>query len=164
VIWEEAPFTLYYGKDILGIIGIKEGFMSKGLIIFVAIGTLLAYILVGFVGDLEDEDDNLLTEEKLIRKQDRAYYETDVVGQTILIFKEGMPMAKKIGVWKRSPLHQEFLELSPNFEEMRHFAKDRIIDKAFRKRLIQVANDTEDAYFSGKITQGEIKNELDTFQ
>jgi hypothetical protein len=133
--------------------------MSQGLIIFIAIGAILGYILVGFIGDLEEEDDKLLTQEKLIRKQDRVYYQKDVVGQTILVLKD-VPMAKKIGIWKRSPLHQEFMDLVPNFEDLRNFVNDRIIDKDFQDKLLKAINTAEDDYFSGKITQGEIKEKL----
>ena len=133
--------------------------MSQGLIIFIAIGAILGYILVGFIGDLEEEDDKLLTQEKLIRKQDRVYYQKDVVGQTILVLKD-VPMAKKIGIWKRSPLHQEFMDLVPNFEDLRNFVNDRIIDKDFQDKLLKAINTAEDDYFSGRITQGEIKEKL----
>jgi len=136
--------------------------MNLGLIIFIAIGATLAYILVGFVKDLQSEDDKLLTQEKLIRKQDRVYYQTDVVGQTILVFKD-IPMAKKVGIWKRSPLHQEFMDLVPNFEELRHFVNDRIIDKDFQNTLLKMIDNTEDDFFSGRITQAEIKEKLDSF-
>jgi hypothetical protein len=134
--------------------------MNPGLIIFIAIGAVLAYILVGFIGNLQEEDDKLISQEKLIEKQDMAYYQKDIIGQSILVFK-GIPMAKKIGVWKRSPLHQEFLDLVPNFEDLKHFAKDRIIDKEFQDKLLGLIDTTEEDYFSGKITQGEIKDKLD---
>ena len=136
--------------------------MNLGLIIFIAIGATLAYILVGFVKDLQSEDDKLLTQEKLIRKQDRAYYQKDVVGQTILVFKD-IPMAKKIGIWKRSPLHQEFMDLVPSFEELRNFVNDRIIDKDFQNTLLKMIDSTEDDFFSGRITQAEIRDKLDSF-
>jgi hypothetical protein len=134
--------------------------MSQGLIIFVAIGALLAYILVNFVGDLEEEDDRLLTQEKMIKKQDQKYYQTDVVGQTVLVFKT-IPMSQKIAVWKRSPLYQEFLQLVPNFEEMRHFVEDRIVDKEFSKMMLKTIDSIEDDYFSGNITQVEIRERLE---
>ncbi len=136
--------------------------MSQGLIIFIAIGAILSYILVGFIGDLQDEDDKLLTQEKMIAKEDMSYHEKDVVGQTILVFSDDS-CEKKIGVWKRSPLHQEFMDFFPNFSEMKAFINDRIIDAEFQQRLTKQVDDVEDAFFSGEITQEQVKEKLDAF-
>ena len=136
--------------------------MSQGLIIFIAIGVILSYILVGFIGDLQDEDDKLMTQEKMIAKEDMSYHEKDVVGQTILVFSNGS-CEKKIGVWKRSPLHQEFMDFFPNFSEMKTFIGDRIIDAEFQQRLTKQVDDVEDAFFSGEITQEQAKEKLDAF-
>ena len=135
--------------------------MGKGLLVFIVIGSILAYILIGFVNDLQSEDDRLNTQEKMIQKQDRAYYQKDAIGQTVLVFKE-MPYDKKVGIWKRSPLHQEFLSLFPNFSEMKTFVNDHINDKDFKQRLSRKVGEIEDAYFSGEIDQERAKEKLDT--
>lgn len=136
--------------------------MSQGLIIFIAIGAILSYILVGFIGDLQDEDDKLISQEKLIAKEDMSYHQKDVVGQTILIFKD-VSFEKKLNIWKRSPLHQEFLDFFPNFTEMKAFINDRIVDADFQQRLSKIVDNTEDAFFSGEITQEQAKEKLDAF-
>ncbi len=136
--------------------------MSQGLIIFIAIGAILSYILVGFINDIQDADDKLITQEKLIAKEDKSYYRKDVVGQTILVFKD-ISFEKKLGVWKRSPLHQEFMDFFPNFLEMKAFINDRIIDADFQQKLTKKVNETEDAFFSGEITQEQAREKLDTF-
>ena len=136
--------------------------MSQGLIIFIAIGAILSYILVGFINDIQDADDKLITQEKLIAKEDMSYHQKDVVGQTILVFNDDS-CEKKIGVWKRSPLHQEFMDFFPNFSEMKAFINDRIIDTDFQQRLIKKVNEAEDAFFSGEATQEQAKEKLNTF-
>ena len=136
--------------------------MSQGLIIFIAIGAILSYILVGFINDIQDADDKLITQEKLIAKEDKSYYRKDVVGQTILVFKD-ISFQKKLGIWKRSPLHQEFMDFFPNFLEMKAFINDRILDADFQQRLSKKVDETEDAFFSGEITQEQAKEKLDTF-
>ena len=136
--------------------------MSQGLIIFIAIGAILSYILVGFIGDLQDEDDKLITQEKLITKEDLTFHQKDVVGQTILVFSDNS-CEEKIGVWKRSPLHQEFMDFFPNFSEMKAFINDRIVDADFQQRLTKKVNGVEDAFFSGEITQEQAKEKLDAF-
>ncbi len=136
--------------------------MSQGLIIFIAIGAILSYILVGFINDIQDADDKLITQEKLIAKEDKSYYRKDVIGQTILAFRD-ISFEKKLGVWKRSPLHQEFMDFFPNFLEMKAFINDRIIDADFQQKLTKKVNETEDAFFSGEITQEQAREKLDTF-
>ena len=136
--------------------------MSQGLIIFIAIGAILSYILVGFIGDIQDADDKLITQEKLIAKEDMSYHQKDVIGQTILVFKN-ISFEKKLGIWKRSPLHQEFMDFFPNFSEMKAFVNDRIIDADFQQKLIKKVNEVEDAFFSGEATQEQAKEKLDTF-
>lgn len=136
--------------------------MSQGLIIFIAIGAILSYILVGFINDIQEADDKLITQEKLIAKEDMSYYRKDVVGQTILVFKD-ISFEKKLGIWKRSPLHQEFMDFFPNFLEMKAFINDRILDADFQQRLTKKVDETEDAFFSGEITQEQAKEKLDTF-
>ena len=136
--------------------------MSQGLIIFIAIGAILSYILVGFINDIQDADDKLITQEKLIVKEDMTFHQKDVVGQTILVFS-GDSLEKKIGVWKRSPLHQEFMDYFPNFTEMKAFINDRIIDADFQQRLTKKVDEAEDTFFSGEATQEQAKEKLDTF-
>ena len=135
--------------------------MSQGLIIFIAIGAILSYILVGFVGEIQEEDDRLLTQEKMIAKEDMAFHRQDVIGQTILVFHDE-PVAKKLGIWNRSPLHQEFMDYFPNFMEMKAFINDRIVDTDFQKKLTQRLSEVEDAFFSGEITQAQARERLKT--
>ena len=138
--------------------------MGKGLIVFLVIGAAMAYILIGFVNKLEDEDDRLKTQDKLIEQHDKQFYQKDVIGQNILVFKKDTPYSEKVAVWKRSPLREEFLDLVPNFEEMKHFARDRVLDKEFSKKLLEKVDKAEDDYFSGKISeQVRLKEGLDTF-
>ena len=136
--------------------------MSQGLIIFIAIGAILSYILVGFINDIQDADDKLITQENLRAKEDMSYYRKDVIGQTILAFRD-ISFEKKLGIWKRSPLHQEFMDFFPNFLEMKAFINDRIIDADFQQKLTKKVNETEDAFFSGEITQEQAREKLDTF-
>jgi len=136
--------------------------MSQGLIIFAVIGAILSYILVGFIDDIQESDDSLTSKEKMIAKEDMSYHQKDVIGQTILVFKDGS-FDKKLSVWKRSPLHQEFIDYFPNFIEMKAFINDRIIDPDFQEKLIKKISEVEDAFFSGEIMQAQAIDRLDTF-
>ncbi len=135
--------------------------MSQGLIIFIAIGAILSYFLVGFITDLQSEDDRLMTQEKMINKEDRAQHQKDIIGQTILVFKD-IPYQKKLGIWQRSPLRQEFMALFPNFSEMKVFVNDRIVDKDFQDKLSRKIDEIEDAFVSGDITLEQAKESFDT--
>lgn len=137
--------------------------MSQGLIIFIAIGAILSYILVGFIDDIQDADDKVLTQEKMVAKEDMVYHQKDVIGQTVLIFRDES-FEKKLGTWNRSPLHQEFMDYFPNFLEMKAFINDRIVDADFQKKLTQKVTETEDAFFAGEITQTQARERLSTMR
>jgi hypothetical protein len=44
---------------------------------------------------------------------------------------------------------------------MRHFVEDRIVDKEFSKMMLKTIDSIEDDYFSGNITQVEIRERLE---
>jgi len=134
--------------------------MSQGLLIFIAIGAVLAYLLIGFIGKLEDTDERLMTEDKMILKEDRKSYRKDLAGNTILVFK-GLSEAQKTAIWERSPLHKEFLELFPDFSEMKHYVNDRVFDDAFKKKLMKRIDEAETGYFSGSMDEVQAKEKLD---
>ena len=136
--------------------------MNKGLITFFIIGAILAYLLTGFIDKLQQEDDRLLSENKKQQQEDMQYYKKDAVDNPILVFKD-IPEAQKIAIWKRSPLYQELLDFFPDFSEMKAFAQDRIIvDDSFKKKLLKRIEEAEDGYFSGTMTDIQVKEYLDS--
>ena len=134
--------------------------MSQGLIVFIAIGAILSYFLIGFIDDIQEEDERLMTREEQIQKQDMTYHSKDLIGQTILVFKD-IPYKKKLSIWHRSPLHKEYIDLFPDFIAMRNFIKDRIADQDFQQKLLEHLDKIEDNYISGSITQETAKEKLD---
>lgn len=135
--------------------------MNQGFVILLIIGALLAYFVTSFVGDIEESDDSLLTEEKMIKKEDMTYHEKDLIGQTVLIFRNDS-FKKKLAIWSRSPLHKEFMNYFPNFLLMKSFINDRIVDKDFQKRLTEKVVEIEDAYLAGEISQMQAKIKLNS--
>lgn len=136
--------------------------MNKGLITFFIIGAILAYLLTGFIDKLQKEDDRLLSENKKQKQEDMQYYMKDAVNNPILVFKD-IPEAQKIAIWKRSPLYQEMLGLFPDFSEMKAFVQDRIIiDDSFKQKLLKRIKEAEDGYFSGTMTDIQVKEHLDS--
>ena len=133
--------------------------MKQGMIIYLLIGFVAAYFLVGFVNKLHDENDALLTKEKAMMKADMQYYQKDVVGNTVLVLK-GLTSEKKYGVWKRSPLYHEMIELFPDFGGMKAFINDRIIDDELKSELLQKLDRLEDDFFSGRVSEDEAKEAL----
>ncbi len=133
--------------------------MSQGFIIFLTIGALFAYFTLGFVGEIQDADDDLLTDKKIVQNEDMTYHQQDVIGQTILIFGD-QSYQKKLSVWKRSPLHKEFMNYFPDFILMKAFIEDRIIGKDFQEKLTEKLTEIEDAYLAGEISLMQAKIKL----
>jgi hypothetical protein len=138
--------------------------VDKGILIVLAVGLGLAYLIVGFVGKLQNEDDRLISENQIQAKQDMAYYKKDVVGNDILVFKNEMPDADKIAVWKRSSLHRVLIELFPNFSGMKEFINDRILDDDFKQKFLKYINTVEDGYFSGSLNADQAKEKIDQLE
>ncbi len=137
--------------------------MSQGFIIFLTIGAIVAYFMTGFVGEIQDADDDLLTDQMMVEKEDMSYHKQDVIGQTVLVFKNES-FAKELGIWNRSPLHQEFMHYFPNFLLMKSFINDRVVDKSFQQKFIQKVIKIEDAYFAGEISLMEAKIKLNSIR
>ncbi|MEA3417859.1 MAG: hypothetical protein U9Q90_00530 [Campylobacterota bacterium] len=136
--------------------------MNKGLITFFVIGGILAYLLTGFIDKLQKEDDRLLSENKIQMQEDMKYYKKDAVGNLILVFRD-IPETQKIAIWKRSPMYQEMLNFFPDFSEMKAFVDDRIIvDDSFKQKLTKRVKEAEDGYFSGTMTDIQVKEYLDS--
>lgn len=102
--------------------------MNKGILIFIGLGIAAVYLVLGFL-DKMGTSSELSTVEQKIQTQDMTYYRTDAIGQTVLYFSDES-YSKKFEIWKRSPLHEEFFVLFPNFMAMKDFVSDRILDRS----------------------------------
>ncbi len=136
--------------------------MSQGLIIMIVVGVTLAYFLIGFVKTLDTDASEAIAKEQKIASEDQLFHRKDSIGQTILVF-ENAPIEKKLQTWKRSPLHGEFMKFFPNFDQMRLFVSDRIIDPEFQENLTKKINETEEGYFSGTMTKEQAHDALNSF-
>jgi len=134
--------------------------MDKTFLAFVIIGVAFLYFVTNFVGGIQKEDETYSNNDYALEHKYDQYNSVDSVGQNILNFI-GADMPTQIAAWNTSPLKQEFLALFPDFGDMKHFAKDRIVGKAFQEKLLKKIKDVEDGFFSGKISAEQAKKELD---
>ena len=133
--------------------------MRSELLLYLLVAAFFAYFLFGYIQKSEGGGASVYGHSASIQTDARTH-SIDINGQSILDLTE-TPEEKQAGIWKRSSLHSEFIELIPNFIAMHHFIQDRIIGETFRKRLVTQVNMAEDAYQSGRISQREIKEKLD---
>ena len=134
--------------------------MDKSLLIFIAVGVGFLYFITSFVGEIQEEDDkyqNLEYQEK--HKYDQ-YQSVDSIGQEILELT-GADAVIQIAAWKESRLKQEFLELFPDFDDMKKFVKERIRGDALQAKLLKTIDDVEGKYFSGTMNAEQAKRALD---
>ncbi len=134
--------------------------MDKTFLAFVIIGVAFLYFVTNFVGGIQKEDETYSNNDYALEHKYDQYNSVDSVGQNILNFI-GADMPTQIAAWNASPLKQEFLALFPDFGDMKHFVKDRIVGKAFQEKLLKKIKDVEDGFFSGKISAEQAKKELD---
>jgi len=134
--------------------------MRAEVLLYIIVAAIFSYFLLGYVQQSEGEGDASVFGHTASIKADAKLHSTDINGQSILNISNTFG-GDQVDIWKRSPLHQEFMDLIPNFMAMQDFVHDRIIDKAFQEKLIKQINTVESDFFSGKITQREIKEKLD---
>ena len=128
--------------------------MDKSLLFYIIVGMGFAHIVTSFVGDIQDRDDKSPKEVGFAQ-----YNMIDSVGDTVLDLTDVDP-ATQLTVWHKSSMKDDFLDLFPNFIEMKMFVKERLRGKMLIAKITKKLNDTEDKYFSGEVTAEQAKREL----
>jgi len=132
--------------------------MDKSLFFFILIGVGFLYFITNFVGELQQED-NLQNEEYKQKHKYDQYQSVDSIGRDILDMT-GAPVNTQVQAWNKSILKTEFLELFPDFSEMKIFAKERVRGDALQAKLANAIDDVETQYFSGSMNAEQAKREL----
>ena len=133
--------------------------MDKSFMFFIAIGIGFLYFITNFVGDIQAEDDAYANNDYKQEHQYDKYKIVDSVGQDILDVT-GATAQIQLGAWNSSMLKDEFLDLFPDFSEMKNFINDRLRGKILQDKLTKKVTEIEDKFFSGGITAEDAKREL----
>ena len=133
--------------------------MDKSLFIFIAVGVGFLYFITNFIGDLQESDEKYQNKGYQQGHKYDQYQGVDSIGQEILELT-GRDVEIQIGAWKESKLKEEFLELFPDFSNMKRFVKERIRGDILQTKLLRLIDDVENKYFSGAIDAEQAKREL----
>ncbi len=137
--------------------------MDKSLMIFIAVGVGFLYFITNFIGGIQQEDDRYANNDYKQEHKYDAYKKVDSVGQDILDVT-GANQNIQLGAWNHSSLKDEFLDLFPDFTEMKHFIHDRLRGKILQDKLRKKVSTIEGKFFSGGITAEDAKRELSTLK
>jgi len=137
--------------------------MDKAFLVFVAIGVGFLYFVTNFVGGIQEEDDTYRNSGYEQEHKYDQYNSVDSVGQDILNLIGADP-SMQVAAWNESKLKVEFLTLFPDFGDMKHFVKDRIVGDALKAKLLLTINNVEDKFFSGTMTAEQAKQMLSTLK
>lgn len=132
--------------------------MDKSLFFFVIIGVGFLYFVTNFVGDIQ-QDEKFQNEEYNQKHQFDQYQSVDSIGREILDMTD-TPESVQVQAWNNSKLKTEFLELFPDFSEMKIFIKERVRGDALQVKLTDAVNNVESKYFSGVMNAEQAKREL----
>ena len=132
--------------------------MEKSLFFFVVIGVGFLYFITQFIGDIQ-EDEKFQNEEYKQKHQYTQYKSVDSIGRDILDVTDA-PVSTQVQAWNNSKLKTEFLELFPDFSEMKIFVKERLRGEALQAKIIASIDDVEGQYFSGDMNGEQAKREL----
>jgi hypothetical protein len=136
--------------------------MDKSLFFFVLIGMGFFYFITQFVGDIQ-EDDKFQNEEYKQKQQYEKYNSVDSIGRTILDLTDA-PIGTQFQVWNNSELKTEFLNIFPDFSDMKIFIHERVRGDALKARLIAGVDDAESQYFSGAMDAEQAKRSLSSLK
>ena len=132
--------------------------MDKSLFFFILIGVGFLYFITNFVGDIQ-EDEKFQNEEYKQKHQFDQYQSVDSIGREILDMTD-TPADIQVQAWNNSQLKTEFLELFPDFSEMKIFVKERLRGEVLQVKLIASIDSVESQYFSGAMNAEQAKREL----
>jgi len=137
--------------------------MDKSLLIFIAIGLGALYLVTHFVGDIQAEDDVYQNNTYKVEHKYDQYQKVDSVGQSILAV-DGVDAKIQEAAWQASATKVEFLELFPDYSEMKKFVKERVRGDMIQKKLLQTLDLVEGKFFSGALNAEQAKNMLDSLK
>ena len=137
--------------------------MDKSLLIFIAIGLGALYLVTNFIGDIQAEDDAYKNNEYAVEHKYDQYHQVDSIGQPILVF-DNAPLKTQIDAWQASELKQEFLELFPDYSEMKKFVKERTRGDALQTKILKIIENVEGKFFSGTVNAEKAKQMLDSLK
>jgi hypothetical protein len=132
--------------------------MDKSLFIFILIGVGFLYFITNFVGDIQ-EDEKFQNEEYKLKHQYDQYKTVDSIGREILDLTD-VSVNTQVQAWNNSVLKTDFLELFPDFSEMKIFVNERIRGEALKIKLLAQIDDVEAKYFAGTMDAEQAKREL----
>jgi len=137
--------------------------MDKSLLIFIAAGIGFLYFITNFIGDIQEEDDRFANEDYKIAHQYNQYNSVDSIGQEILVVTEA-DETTQIAAWQASELKKDFLQLFPDYSEMKKFVKNRTRGDVLQKKLLHKINEVEGKFFSGTLNAEQAKQSLDSLK
>lgn len=132
--------------------------MDKSLFVFILIGVGFLYFITNFVGDIQ-QDEKFQNEEYKQKHQYDQYKTVDSIGREILDMT-GASLNTQVQAWNDSALKTDFLELFPDFSEMKIFVNERLRGDALKAKLIKQVDDVEAQYFAGTMDAEQAKREL----
>jgi len=137
--------------------------MDKSLFVFILIGLGALYLVTHFIGDIQAEDDQYRNNTYNVEHKYDQYQKTDSVGQPILVVS-GADATTQESAWHASKVKKEFLELFPDYTEMKTFIKERVRGEEIVKKLLQTVKSVESKFYAGEINSEQAKEKLDSLK
>jgi len=133
--------------------------MSKNFMIIMIIGVGGLYFLTNVIGEIKDSNSNLQSDNYRENNKYNKYYSSDSIGQDI-IDATLADNQTQLEAWRHSSLKVDFIELFPNFDEMKIFIKERVRGTYLINRLNSLINNVEEKYLGGSINVESAKRDI----
>lgn len=129
---------------------------------FIIVVAIVAKILMGFIGDIDDSNDKMLTtKERLVMQQDQIYIVEDSIGEMVIRFTKEVPLKTKLEVIMRSNIYlNQVVVLVPDFDAIKMELKNKIEDDEAVAYITKEINKIFDKFVSGNITSQQVDEDL----
>lgn len=95
-----------------------------------------------------------------ISKNDTSEYEFKNYYGDISLNVSSLELEKQLDIWLKSTIKDDFLDLFPDFDELRNFVKERIVGKELSEIILNKISTVEDNYISGSLDLISAKKQL----
>ncbi len=133
--------------------------MDKAFLFYILIGIGFLYFMVNVEKDANASYDG---DKSPAYKQEHRfdkYQAEDNVGRSILNVSRA-DAATQVAAWNQSTFKEEMIDLFPNFDAMKTFAKERIRGDILQHKLLDEIDRVESQYMTGKMTESQVKDAL----
>ena len=118
------------------------------------------YLVTDLVSEAESTTPGLENSQSRKAREYQKYYSVDVNGDNVLNLT-GLPLSKAKDVWRMSIIREKVLSTFPDFDSMKHVAKEQLQESEFKTYFLRKLWEIEGKYLDGGIGLDQTRNAVE---